>query len=779
MTQRDLGIAVGYSVAQICRLENGQRLPELTTIAALFVPALGLQNDPDLTARLLQLASAAGDGVERMTITHTVRREVTVEADEAAPPSNLPASLTSFVGRDRELQDLREMMANPAIRLITLLGPPGVGKTRLALELAWESLHHLEYPDGAWFVDLGPVPAPAFVSSAIRQALVVGTSHNRESDLDLIRRQIRDQRLLLVLDNFEHLLPAAPLAAELLKAAPHLRILATSRQALDLYGENEYPVQPLAIPDLAALPDLDSLARLASVALFVDRARSAAPAFHLTAANSLAVAAICVRLDGLPLALELAAAQTKHSEPSELAANLVNRLNVLERKAQPHHSTLRSAFDWSFDFLSAAEQTLLGRLGVFSGSFSLDAVQAVCTDRSAASGTDKIQRRAVRSLLSELTSKSLVMAHAAEGEQRFRLLETVREFALEKLEQSGEEERLRRQHLVLFTELAERTQSLMTGGEMKPALDRLEMDHDNFRAALQWSLDGHHLELGLRAAAALFRFWMFHGQHTSEGRRWIERAVAASGPAASLPRARALRGLAGLQFNQGEFEQVPALYQEALEIFQRNRDRKGAAIVMANLGNAMRALGRPGEARSWLESSLERHRRLKDNFYVGYCLWSLAGLAYENNDFARAQELNQQALECFRKINSRLYVAAALVQLGMNSLALGRHDEAGALMRQALALGRESNDPLTILQLLEALAYHAVVEETPERAVTLFGAIETIRDQTGLRWHLFVKEYKATEEKIGLLAGTASLDQVRALGRAMTIDQAIAFAESA
>ncbi len=773
LTQRDLGVAVGYSIAQISLLENGLRLPELATIAALFVPALDLQSEPEVVARLLHLAATAR-GVDRMTITRTVHRELTLQEVEVTPPSNLPASLTSFIGRERELDSVRRMLTNSTTRLITLLGPPGVGKTRLALQLAWDVQQHGDFENGVWFVDLAAIREPQFVAAAIRQSFGITESPSRGSEGNTLRKYLRDQHLFLVLDNFEQVLSAAPLVTDLLTAAPRLKILITSREALDLYGEHEYPVPPLPLPDLAALPALDDLARIPSAALFIERAQTVKSDFQLTPTNALAVAAICARLDGLPLALELAAVQIKRMEPAELAAHLVHRLKVLEWKALPHHQTLRMAIDWSFELLTDAEQKLFRRLAVFAGSFSLEEVQTICTDRGAM--YEVVCEREAADLLSHLVDKSLVMIDSQYDVPRYRLLETIREYASEKLDQSGDKARQHHRHLKFFTNLAENAEDRLTGVEQKIWLDRLEMEYDNFRAALQRSFDSDDNDLGLRLAATLFRFWWIRGHHTNEGRYWLERTLAAKAPVPSLTRARALRGLAGLELNQGEFDAAGLHYRECLEIFQQIGDETGSAIVMANLGNALRLVGNYADAKAYLRASLEKHQKSKTLFYVGYCLWSLAGIAYEEKDYAHAQTLNEQALSFFRKVGNQQYAAGVMAQLGMIATVAGDYKKSSTLFRDALGLLRELKDQMGILQVLEALAYHALREEEPQRAATLLGAIESARTASGISWHLFDSEYRTTVAQVHTMLDPETLEFAYREGRAMMLEQAMDYA---
>lgn len=442
LTQDELSRAVGYSRAHVTRLEKNQRLPDLVTIAALFIPALDLQHETAWATRLLQLAAQAHGQPKSLTITHTVQRtivaEETIETPAAVRPA-LPALMFPLLGRERELEQLTTLLLDPPTRLLSLLGPPGVGKTTLALQVAWHTAVH--FTDSAYWIDLSVIENPTSVATAIRHTL--GLSETVDSEVTRVCEHLRDRQTLLVLDNFEHIIAAGSVVAELLAAAPHLKVLLTSRVPLRVYGERNFPVSPLQLPDLAQLPAITELAQWPSIALFVDRACAVDPAFTLTPENALAVAAIVVKLDGLPLAIELAAPQISMMPPQELAARLVNRLAVLTRG--PHNrsarqQTLRGAIEWSTQLLTPDQQILFARLGVFVGGFTDAAVMAVCESDQ----------------LIDLIEVNLVHpAGETDHTPRFSLLETLREYALEQLATSGEELAVREKHAAYFHALAE------------------------------------------------------------------------------------------------------------------------------------------------------------------------------------------------------------------------------------------------------------------------------------------------------------------------------------
>ncbi|HYN90218.1 MAG TPA: helix-turn-helix domain-containing protein, partial [Ardenticatenaceae bacterium] len=503
LTQSALSVGVGYSPAHISLLEGGQRQPDLTAVAALFLPALGLQEEPELAAQLLRLAAAARGETGTIALTRTVRRQVVVtevvEAEEARTPRlppatpRLPAPTVPLIGREQEREELSALLLDASVRLLTLAGPPGVGKSRLALHVAWEL--QSAFAGGASFLELAAVQEAALVATTVMQGLgITGGSGETGAETAALRAALRDQELLLVLDNFEQVLPAASLVADLLAAAPRLKILVTSREALRLYGEHLVAVPPLPLPDLAEIPPPDELAHVPSVALVVARARAVRPGFALTASNAPAVAAICVRLDGLPLAIELAAAQSRLFAPQELAARLIRQeprghahpatLQVLARGARNlprRQQTLEAAIEWSYRLLEPDEQALLARLGVFSGGFDLLAIEgcglqadgsvleegpSTASRPEAAPNRSALHSRSApkgfnpqpstQERLRSLVDKSLVQVTAGEP-TRFTLLEILREYALEQLAARGELDEARRRHAEYFTTLAEET----------------------------------------------------------------------------------------------------------------------------------------------------------------------------------------------------------------------------------------------------------------------------------------------------------------------------------
>jgi len=512
-------------------------------------------------------------------------------------PNNLPLQSTPLIGREREVEEVCGRLRSPETRLLTLVGPGGTGKTRVGLQVAAALVGDFE--DGVFFVPLATITDPALVAPTI--ARVLGLSEgSAQPPEELLEGYLRDRQTLLLLDNLEQVLESTPVLNELLSSAADLKILATSRIPLGLYGEQEVPVPPLSLPDPRSLPPLEALIDYEAVRLFVERARAVKPEFSLTEENVSAVVGICERLDGLPLAIELAAARIKLLSPRVLLGKLGNRLKLLTggaRNLQERQRTLRNAIAWSYEMLDEGEKTLLGRLGVFSGGATLEAMEAVCDVRGDLP-TD------VFNGASSLLDKSLLrQEEGMGGEPRFVMLETIREFANEKLEESGEEAELKRAHAEYFLALSEEAESELKGPEQEMCLERLEPEHNNMRAALSWTVGRGESELALQLAGALWRFWWVGG-YFDEGRRWLEEILAEDDgtPAA---RGKALEGLSWLLVLQGELDRAEAIAEKGLRLSdEAGLENSLVASLRGTLGAVVRSRGEHERAKELFEDSV-------------------------------------------------------------------------------------------------------------------------------------------------------------------------------
>ena len=660
--------------------------------------------------------------------------------------SNLPIPLSSFIGRQRELAQVKAFLASS--RLVTLIGAGGCGKTRLAIQAAAELV--AEVPDGVWLVELGALSDSNLVANTIASALGLGEESDRPIP-DLLAGYLREKTLLLLLDNCEHLIAAcAQLAELLLQACPNLGILATSREALGIAGESVLGVPPLAVPDPQAVAaegvDLPSrMLPYEGVRLFVDRAIAVQPEFRLTAANAPAVAQICHRLDGIPLALELAAARVKALSVDQIAARLDDRFRLLtggSRTALPRHQTLQALIDWSNDLLSEAERVLLRRLSVFAAGWTLEAAEAVCAG-------DGIETDEVLDLLTGLVERSLVLVEQRGAEARYRMLDTIRQYARLKNLEAGEAEGLHTRHLHYILRLVEGAESGLRGHEQPRWLDRLEAEHDNLRAALDWSQASGDTEAGLRLVGGLFRFWLLSG-HVEEGRHWLEgmlSRVVATQRTKSL--AKALQGAGFLAVGHGDLVTGRSRAEESLAISRELDDAVGVADSLHGLGRAAYFEGDYAAARSWFEESLNTgraanyrwgsanalyrlgmvsliqgdylqarpqfdesaaiFRELGDKWSLSYSLSALGEEAFRRGDYAQARSALEEGLTAFRDLGSKSGIAMSLSELGWLALSEGDYLAASARLEESLALRQEMGYRVGVaiaLNLLGDVALH-------------------------------------------------------------------------
>jgi predicted ATPase/transcriptional regulator with XRE-family HTH domain len=786
LTQEALAERAGLGVRTLQGLEEGDNLPRRETLLRL-AKALGLSTDEtaDLVdaAKSVQLPGAEPQ-LRLVSPAPSVPRQLTQRRSVDQHPNNLPHQLTPFIGRAREVAAVAERLVRPDVPLLTLTGLGGVGKTRLALQAAAAAqanfnADRMAFPDGAWFVDLAPLTDPEQVPATIAQALGVRDVAGAPI-MDVLRDRLRDKYLLVVVDNCEHLLPDVGLAlATLLTSAPHVTVLATSREALRISGEHQYPVVPLRLPAPGPCPEVDTLAQTEAVALFLQQAAAAAPDFELTAQNAVAVAEICRRLDGLPLAIELAAARMDVLAPSAVAARLDHRLKLLvdgPRDRQLRQQTLRGTLDWSHGLLSADEQAVFRRLAVFIGGCTRKAAAKVCMlgGGRVPDPTEGYEPgQDVLPALESLTRKSLLRRYEhPDGEARFILLETVREYANEWLEESGEAAACRSNHARWCLTLAESEPGNQGSAEWAEWIGALEPDAANIRGALLWAAEHRDADLALRLCPALASLWLRRGGIV-EGRDLVRRALTLGG-GSPLPRAMAMssertltttsealvstwgdlaaaRGileeglvvtaaehddrrtakllvdLAFLAVMTRDYQEASARYSEALVLELRMGHRSEIAYIFNGLGWLALVLGDPHEARPLLEQALALRQELGDQRYVASTLGNLGRAASIEGDHVRAAMVYEAAIAAFRDVHDYLSVATTLTNLAFTELHLGRPEEAADHFRAALREYTPGQPQWGVIWCLIGLSAGSVAT-LPARAGRLLSAARQLLD---------------------------------------------------
>ncbi len=601
-----------------------------------------------------------------------------------ATPNNLPRQATSFIGREKESAELAALLAGT--RLLTLTGSGGCGKTRLGLQVAADVLE--QFADGVWLAELAALADPILVPQAVATVLRVKEVPGRPI-AQALTEHLRDRRLLLCLDNCEHLLDAcATLADGILRHCPGVKILASSREALGVGGEQAYRVPSLSLPGPTLQRTLKGVAQFEAVQLFTNRALLVRPDFTITDRNAPAIASICFRLDGIPLAIELAAAWVRSLSVEEIERELSQRFRLLtggSRTALPRQQTLRSMIDWSYDLLNDAERVLLARLAVFAGGWTLYAADEVCMDAGVADGTGL-------DVLTSLIDKSLVLTEERNGATRCRLLETVRQYARDRLLEHDDIGRWRDRHLAYFLRLAEDAEPHLVDSGQQAWLDRLETEYENLRSALAWSSgEGGDAVAGLRIAGALWWFWSVRG-YPGEGRGWLTSLLAAALDASPASRAKALGAAGALAREQGDYESAHALQQESLAIWRESGDRRGIASALSSMGSLARMRSDYALAKALQAESLAIRREMNDRQGIATCLNNLGVLARELGDYPTARQYYEESMAIDRQLGDLRSLAVSLNNLGGMAGDQGDNDAAQALHRESLAIRRELGD---------------------------------------------------------------------------------------
>lgn len=743
LTQEQLAERIGCSLGTIRKIEAGERRPS-RQVADLMADHLKVPTEE--RRAFVEFARGLGDApsyVEELSSEATL-----MEQPYRRTPTNLPAQPTAFVGREKELAIVRSMFWKAGVRLVTLAGPPGIGKTRLGIEVAAELLD--DFADGVFFVPLAPINDPELVASKI--ATILGVRESADQPIaDALKQYLHDKQMLLVLDNFEQVLDAAMLVAELLTAAPRLKVLVTSRAVLHLRGEKEFPVPPLSLPDPKESIDAEALSRYEAVELFIERASDVKYDFTLTPENSLPVAEICRRLEGLPLAIELAAARIKILSPQGLLGRLESRLTILTGGARDllaHQKTLNSAIEWSYELLDQEEQRLFNALGVFVGGCSLDAVERICF-REGNTGDGDRDIRLLNSLTA-LKDKSLLRLEAQkDGEPRFGMLETIRAYAFEQLEASGTANAIRSRHAQYFAELAEESEAWLWGPTQSDVLDLLEVEHDNIRQALRWCADSELWEPALHLAARIWRFWYIRG-YIPEGRNHLEGAIRnadcyapeltheggeehASSESWRADLAEAVFGAGWLAWMQGDLTGAAPLFERSLGLYRQVGDKRGVARALNKVGdvagwgrdfNTMEALYR---------ESLLVSREAGDLQGIGARLSTLGTMEYSYGNYEQAREYYEESLQIKRALGDKRLIANTLIEIGQ---VVEGEDEACSwkIYEEALALYRDVHDKRGIATTLNNMGQLAHRRKHLAQARSLYEDGLEIRREIGDRW---------------------------------------------
>jgi predicted ATPase/class 3 adenylate cyclase len=744
-------------ISEATRALVGDKLPDGVTLLDLGAHRLKDFDDPQHIHQLV---------IEELPSDFPAIRSLEI-------PTNLPVRLTTFVGRERELALVTELLDSS--RLVTLTGPGGTGKTRLAVEAASGVLDR--FPDGVFFVDLASITDPALVPSAILTAVGPRGGAGPRSELERLEIELRDRAILLVLDNFEQVIDAAASVGTILAAAPGLRVLATSRAPLRLEGEQELPVAPLYLPGAGEPVSPDDLYRFEAVALFAERARAFDPGFAIDDGNAGVIVEICRRLDGLPLAIELAASRLRVLSPAAMLERLDRALPLLSggpRDRPDRQRTLRDAIDWSYRLLPPAVASLFQRLCVFAGGFTIAAAESICDLEGAL-------EVGVLDGIEGLLDASLVRrAEAMGGPDRFEMLQTIREYGLEQLERDGEAAEVRRRHAVYFLELAEASEPGLRGPGIERLMGTMHVEHDNLRAALTWALQADQGEAALRLVSALWRFWHLHGDIAS-GRRWVEQALALPSAAGrSRIRAKALLAAGSLAYWQLDEPAMSAWYGDALAMFEELGDERGVAEARYDAAFGLAIQGRLEEAIAMLRSSKALFEKLGDRRAVADSLFGLAVMyLFTGGDLEMTRDTGEEALSIHREVGDLFGVTGSLYVVGRAATQLGDLDTGRACFLEALAIDEAFNERTGLALSLDNLADLEISEGHAVRAMRLAGASEAIKEAVGGQAPPDLTRPLDPRERVRHLLSEEEIEAAWVEGRGMSLDEAIAYAREA